>query len=252
MAPTTHYARSGEMNIAYQVHGDGPVDLLFMLGAVSHAEALWDEPGVARLLDRLASFTRLIIMDRRGLGMSDPLDGPISMEDEVEDVNAVLDAAGSEAAALYGYAPGVPYVIEYAAKYPERVRALVLYAGYAKSTRSEDVPWADTEEERRERIEHLLEQWGQGENLARLAPSAADDPGLLAWYARMERMSASPGQMRQLTALGDIDVRHLLPQLRVPTLILHRTGDQMIDVRHSRYMAERIPGAKFVEIGGAS
>lgn len=247
----TRYARSGDYNIAFQVHGDGPIDLFYLLGALSHLEALWDEPGVARLLDRLASFARVIVMDRRGIGMSDPIEADVPLEEEVDDISAVLDAAGSERAALYGYTAGGPYVVQYAAKYPKRVRALVLYATFAKTTRTEDMPWADTEEERDARIAHLIDHWGEGLNMALLAPSARADPGLQQWFGRLERMSASPGQMRRQTEnLGKVDVRHLLPRLRVPTLVMHRTGDQVIDVRHSRYIAERIPGAKYVELPG--
>lgn len=251
MPPPTRYARSGDYNIAFQVHGEGPIDLFYVLGAISHLEALWDEPGVARLLDRLASFARVIVMDRRGIGMSDPIDHEVALEDEVEDIAAVLDAAGSERAALYGYTAGGPYVVQFAAKYPERVRALVLYATFAKTTRADDMPWADTEEQRQARIGHLIEHWGEGFNMERLAPSARSDAGLKAWYGRLERMSASPGQMRKIVEhLGRVDVRHLLNHLRVPTLVIHRTGDQIIDVRHSRYIAERIPGAKYVELPG--
>ena len=193
MPPPTRYARSGDYNIAFQVHGDGPVDLFYVLGSLSHLEALWDEPGVARLLDGLASFARVIVMDRRGIGMSDPIENEVSLEEEVEDIAAVLDAAGSERAALYGYTAGGPYVIQFAAKYPERVRALVLYATFAKTTRTEDMPWADTEEERDARIAHLIEHWGEGFNMERLAPSARSDTGLKTWFGRLERMSASPG-----------------------------------------------------------
>ena len=249
--PPTRYARSGDHNIAYQVYGDGPIDVVYMIGALSHLEVLWDEPGIVRLIDRMAGFARIITMDRRGLGMSDPIDDPVSLHDEVDDIIAVLDAVGSESAAVYGYAAGGPYVIQFAHKYPERVRALVLYACFAKTTRAEDMPWADTEEERALRVARLLEQWGQGNNMALLAPSARADPGLQAWFGRLERMSASPGQMRKLTnLLGEVDVRALLPELRVPTLVLHRRDDQLMDVRHSRYMAERIPGAKYVELPG--
>jgi class 3 adenylate cyclase/pimeloyl-ACP methyl ester carboxylesterase len=251
VAPRTHYARSGEHNIAYQVYGDGPVDVLQVLGGLSHLEVLWEEPGVARLFDRLGSFARVVLMDRRGLGMSDPIVGRVSLEDEVEDINAVLDAVGVESAALYGHTTGAPFVIQYAAKYPERVRALVLYAAFARVTRADDMPWADTEEERAERVARTLEHWGEGSNAALNAPSARGDAGLHGWFARLERMAASPGQMRQvLELLGEVDVRHLLAELRVPTLILHRKDDQAFDVRHSRYLAERIPGARYVELPG--
>lgn len=251
MTPVTRYARSGDTNIAYQVHGDGPVDLLFVTGLPSHLEVMQEEPGIQRLFERLASFSRLILMDRRGIGMSDPISEFVSLADEVEDVNAVLDAAGSTAAALFGYTAGVPYVVQFAAKYPERTRALVLHAGFARATRSDDLPWADTPEERRARIDRLFEHWGEGTNANLLAPSAAGDERLRAWFAKLERLSAAPGQMRTIArSLAEVDVRDALPTIRVPTLIIHREHDRLIDVRHSRYMAERIPGARYVELPG--
>ena len=250
-SPPTRYARSGEHNIAYQVHGDGPVDLVYIVGALSHIEAVWDEPGVARLLDRMAAFSRIIVMDRRGLGMSDPIDAPVSLEDEVEDLAAVLDAVGTDSAAVYGSTGAVPYAIQFAAKYPERTRSLILYAGFVAATRNEDMPWADTPEVRAARIDAMIDQWGQGSNIDNLAPSAAGDAALKTWFARLERMSASPGQMRKIVdAMGETDVRALLPGLRVPTLVLHRGGDRAIDVRHARFIADRIPGAKYVELAG--
>ena len=251
MPPPTRYARSGEHNIAYQVHGDGPVDLLFVTGLISHLETLWDEPGLARLFERLGEFARLILMDRRGTGMSDPLDGPLALVDEVADVDAVLDAVGSQSAALLGYTAGGPYVIQYASVRPERVRALVLYACFARTTRADDMPWADTAEEREERVGLVFDHWGEGSNAALLAPSSVGDPRLQTWFARLERLAGAPGQMRTLSRMiGEVDVRHLLPELRVPTLVLHRTGDLLIDPQHSRYIAARIPGARLVELEG--
>jgi class 3 adenylate cyclase len=247
----TRYARSGDHNIAYQVVGDGPVDMLFVTGLPSHIEVMWEEPGIARLFERMASFSRLILMDRRGMGMSDPLGYPVRLDDEVADIDAVLDAAGSDSAVLFAYAGGGPYVIQYAGQSPERTRALVLHAAFAASTRNEDMPWADTREERDARIERLFEHWGEGGNIDFLAPSAAGDTNLRRWFARLERLSAAPGAMRaHARGLGDADVRHVLPEIRVPTLVLHRTGDRLIDVRHSRFLAERIPGAKLVELHG--
>ena len=251
MPPLTRYARSGDINLAYQVHGDGPLDLLFSTGFISHLEALWDEPGVARLFDRVATYARLILMDRRGTGMSDPGVEGITLEDEMSDIDAVLDAVGCERTALFAYAAGGPFLIQYAATRPERVRALVLHACFARTTRADDMPWAPSVEERDARVADLFEHWGEGSNADLIAPSAAGDVGLRSWLARVERLSASPGQMRTLSRqLGEVDVRHLLPTLRVPTLVLHRTDDIFMDVRHSRYLADHIPGAKLVELPG--
>ena len=251
MAPRTRYARSGDVNIAYQVHGDGPVDLVLLTGILSNVETFWEETGLSRAFDRLAEFSRLILMDRRGVGMSDRYERLSTAEEDVADVEAVLDAVGSDAAALYGAAGGGADAIRYACARPERTRALILYASFARTTRSPDLPWANTPEERDARIAHLVEHWGEGANSELLAPSAADDPRVREWFARLERTSLSPGQMQRLSdALTDLDVTDLLPQLRVPTLVMHRTDDALIDVRHSRYMAERIPGARLVELPG--
>jgi class 3 adenylate cyclase len=249
--PQTRYARSGETSIAYQVHGDGPIDLVFVAGMISHIEHLWEEPSIARLLQRQAEFSRFILMDRRGTGLSDPLTGQVPLADEIEDLTAVLDAVGSERAALHAYSSAAPFAIQFAATHPERTRALILYAGFARSTRADDLPWLDTSEERDARVRQLLEHWGEGTNIDVWAPSAADDDRLRVWLARLERLSASPGGMAVLArALGDVDVRDQLGTLRVPTLVLHRRGDRLIDPRHATYLADRIPGAKLVWLDG--
>jgi class 3 adenylate cyclase/alpha-beta hydrolase superfamily lysophospholipase len=249
--PVTRYATSGDVSIAYQVHGDGPLDLLFVPGLFSHLEVLWEEPGVARMFDRLGSLGRLILLDRRGNGMSDAVAEPPSIADELADIDAVLDAAGSERAVLTGYTTGGAYVMQYAVARPERVQALCLYATFARTTRSDDLPWADTPQERAARLQVIFDHWGEGSNAHLLAPSLAGDPAFRAWFARLERLSAGPGQMRMLAGhLGGTDVRALLGRIAVPTLVLHRSGDRLIDVRHSRYLAERIPGARYVELDG--
>ena len=249
--PVTRYARSGEFTLAYQVHGDGPVDLVFVPGFMSHLEVLWEEPGVARMFERQAEFARLILIDRRGSGLSDPLPGPIALEDEVEDLGAVLDAVGSESAVLLAYATGTPYSIQYAVKHPERVAGLILYAGMARTTRSDDMPWALTAAEREERLAEAVERWGEGVNAGLLAPSAAHDESLRRWFAKLERLSASPGQMRILSRmLGEVDVRHLLGEVTAPTLVLHRAEDGFFDPRHASYLAERIPGARLRVLPG--
>jgi class 3 adenylate cyclase len=249
--PQTHYARSGDANIAYAVHGDGPIDLILLVGILSNVETLWEDPGLARGFERLGSFARLILMDKRGVGMSDRFERPATPEEDVADIAAVLDAAGSEQAVIYGTAGGAMPAIRFAVARPGRTRALVLYAGFPRVTRAEGYEWADTRQVRDARMAQLLDHWGEGQNTDLLAWSAADDPRIRAWFSRLERTAVSPRTMRMLSAaLGDEDVRPLLGQITVPTLILHRTGDRLIDVRHSRYMAEHIPGARYVELPG--
>ncbi len=249
MAPRTRYARHGDVSIAYQTHGDGPIDLLFIGAFISHVEHIWEDPGLARFLNRLASFSRLIVMDRRGSGLSD--DGELDVEHELGDITAVLDAAGSERAALLAYTAGGPLAATYAARCPERVGALALYACMLHPTGDDDLPWAASAQEREERMNALLERWGDGVNLDLLAPSAAGDERLRSWFARLERLAASPGQMRRLVeSTARLDVRPELASIRVPTLVLHRTDDAFMDVRHSREYARRIPGARLVELPG--
>ncbi|HEV2062816.1 MAG TPA: adenylate/guanylate cyclase domain-containing protein [Solirubrobacteraceae bacterium] len=251
MPPQTRYARSGEVNIAYQVHGDGPVDLLLNVGIISHLEHLWEEPGVVRLFDRLAEFSRLILMDRRGTGLSDPLTGPLPVEEELDDITAVLDAVGAAKAALYGHNASGPLVVHYAAHHPERVLALILYAATAVPTADEEAPWAVTREQREERLAGLSETWGSGVALDQMGPSASTDPRIRQWFGRLERLATSPGGMRLLVQnLVRADARPVMPRIRVPTLVMHRKDDALMDPRHSLLYAERIPGAKYVELPG--
>lgn len=245
------WARSGEASIAYRVLGDGPIDIVFVNGLVSHIEALLEEPGVQRWFDRLARVGRVILVDRRGSGLSDPLDGPLPLEEEVCDLEAVLDDAGADRAVAMSYAAGGPLAVAFAAHRPERALALVLYASAVAAIQDEEAPWVLSREERAELTEAMAANWGSGNNLEQLAPSAADDERMRAWLGRMERLSMTPGALRramQNTATGD--VRDLLPGIRVPTLVVHRTDDALIDVRHSRLAAGRIPGARLVELPG--
>jgi class 3 adenylate cyclase len=249
--PETHYARNGRTNLAYSISGEGTIDLLFVPGSTSHLEQLWEEPGMAAFFERLGTFGRVIILDRRGVGLSDPLEGSAELDDEVEDLAAVLDAAGVERAVLLGYASGGIPCIRLARRRPERVRALVLYAAMASARAAPDYDWTTAAADLATTIDDLMVEWGTGVNLATVAPSRAADPRMRAWMARMERLSSSPGAMRAvLEMVSRQDAREDLAHLRVPTLILHRTGDQLIDVRHSRYMARHIPGARYVELDG--
>lgn len=247
------WAQNGEHSIAFRVLGDGPVDLVFLGGVASNVEVFLEEPGLRRWWERLGSIARVILVDRRGHGLSDRLDAgaQLSLEEEVADLDAVLDAAGSDRAVIQAYAAGGPLAIHYAARRPERTLALVLYASIVVTARDADTQWADTEQERAERIARLGETWGTGANIENLAPSVADDARMRAWMGRLERHSATPsGFLRVAANLAGIDVRPLLPTLRVPTLILHRTGDRLIDVGHSRLAAAAIPGARLVELPG--
>ncbi len=250
MAACTSYARNGDVNLAYQVHGEGPLDLLFVSAYINHVEHVWEDPGLARFFNRLAGFARLIVMDRRGSGLSD--DGELTVEAEVGDLEAVLDAAGSERAALFSYAAGGPLAAIFAARHPQRVSALVLYACMLRAVRDDDLPWLPDAAERDARFDAIAARWGTGMNLDVLAPSAAGDEGLLAWFARLERLAASPGRMRRLVAaFAAFDPRPELAAIGVPTLVVHRTDDAFMDVRHSREYARRIPGARLVELPGA-
>jgi class 3 adenylate cyclase/pimeloyl-ACP methyl ester carboxylesterase len=253
MVPTTRYARSGDATIAYQVTGDGGLDLLFMTGWISQIEQLWESPALRRLLERLAVFSRLILFDRRGSGLSDSVGESYTLEQEVCDALAVLDAAGSERAALFTYGLGGPVGALLAADRPERVDALIMYASIARTSWAPDYDWAMTVEDRAQWTEHTLAAWGEtdGPGLAVLAPSMADDPALAAWFARLQRLAASPSEARiLLTAADQLDVRDTLPRIRVPTLVMHRSQDSAWDPRHSRYLAEHIPGARYIELDG--
>ncbi|MEA2206214.1 MAG: eukaryotic-like serine/threonine-protein kinase [Blastocatellia bacterium] len=251
--PETMYARSGDVNIAYQVIGDAPLDLVFVMGWVSHLEYFWREPSFARFLLRLASFARLILFDKRGTGLSDrvPINELPTLEQRMDDVRAVMDAVGSERAALCGVSEGGPMCSLFAATYPEKTLALVMIGTYAKRIRDDDYPWAPTPEHRQEFFEEMSEQWGGPVGLEERAPSVANDPQFRQWWATYLRMGASPGAALALTQMNaEIDVRHVLPSIRVPTLVIHRSEDQCLKVEEGRYVAGKIPGAKYVELPG--
>jgi pimeloyl-ACP methyl ester carboxylesterase/DNA-binding winged helix-turn-helix (wHTH) protein len=245
------YARSGEVNIAYQVLGSGPVDLVFVMGWVSHLEYSWNEPSFARFLRRLAGFSRLILFDKRGTGLSDRIPDLPSLEERMEDVRAVLNAAGSRRAVLLGVSEGGPMCSLFAATYPEQTEALVMIGTYARRLRAPDYPWAPTHEEREAFCRDILEHWGGPVGIETRAPSLAADPAFREWWAAYLRMGASPAAAVALTRMNaQIDVRHVLPTIRVPTLVLHRTGDRCLLVEEGRYVASLIPSARFVELPG--
>jgi pimeloyl-ACP methyl ester carboxylesterase len=251
--PETRYTRSGEVNLAYQVVGEGPMDLVYVMGWVSNIDLFWAEARLERFLSRLASFSRLILFDKRGTGLSDrvPNDQLPTIEQRMDDVRAVMDAAGSERAALFGVSEGGPMAAVFASTYPQRTSALVMYGTYAKRVRTEDYPWAPTPEERQRWYDLLQREWGRDADLAVLAPSIAHDPHVRQWWGSYLRQSASPGAALALARMNtQIDIRQVLPAIRVPTLVIHRTGDRDIDVGGARWMAERIPGARYVELPG--
>jgi class 3 adenylate cyclase len=253
MVPSTRYARSAEASIAYQVTGEGALDLLFLPGWISQIEQLWEAPAMRRFLERLAVFNRLILFDRRGTGLSDRMLDEQTIEQDAEDALAVLDAAGSERAALFTYSLGGLVGALLAADHPERVGALIMYASVARTSWAPDYDWALTNERRQEMSEANAEAWGKTDSpvLQMLAPSMSGDPRLLEWFARMQRLAASPAEARTMSkAMVDLDVREVLPRIRVPTLVMHRNRDQAWDIRHSRYLAEHIGGARFVELEG--
>jgi pimeloyl-ACP methyl ester carboxylesterase/DNA-binding winged helix-turn-helix (wHTH) protein len=251
--PETMYARSGDVNIAYQVIGDAPLDLVFVMGWVSHLEYFWREPSFARFLLRLASFSRLILFDKRGTGLSDrvPINQLPTLEQRMDDVRAVMDAVGSERAALIGVSEGGPMCSLFAATYPEKTLALVMIGTYAKRIRDAEYPWGPTLEQREHFFEVMREQWGGPVGIDERAPSVAADPEFRDWWATYLRMGASPGAAVALTQMNaEIDVRNVLPSIRVPSLVIHRQEDQCLKVEEGRFVAQRIPGAKFVELPG--
>ncbi len=254
MAPTTRYTSSEGSSIAYQVIGDSGLDLVFMSGWISQVEQLWEYPGLRRLMERLSAFGRLILFDRRGTGLSDSVGGePHTLEQEAADAIAVLDAVGSERAALFTYGLGGPVAAMLAAERPDRIGALIMYASIARTMWAPDYDWAMTPEERAEWVEHTVATWGSVEapGIPTMAPSMAGEPALAEWFARLQRLAASPGTAQALlAAAAELDVRELLPRIHVPTLVMHRAQDSAWDPRHSRYLAEHIPGARYVELEG--
>ena len=252
-APETHYVQNGDVNIAYQVVGDGPIDIVFVMGWVSHLEYFWKHHLFASFLDRLASFSRLILFDKRGTGLSDrvPNEALPTLEQRMEDVHAVMDAVESKSAVLIGVSEGGPMCSLFAATYPDRTSALVMIGTYAKRIRDDDYPWAPTEEQREAFFELMQHEWGGPVGIEERAPSMADDEEFRDWWATYLRMGASPGAAVALTKMNaEIDIRDVLPLIRVPTLVIHREGDRCLKVEEGRYVASRIPGAKYVEFEG--
>ena len=248
--PETRYAKSGGVHVAYQVTGAGP-DLVLVPGWVSHVEYAWESSLFSRFLNRLASFSRLILLDRRGTGLSDRVAEPPTLEERMDDVRAVMDAVGSERAALFGISEGGPMCMLFAATYPERTSALVLYGTLVKGMQDADVSWAPPKEQVDIFLDVIGKAWGTGITLDLFGPSLAQDERERQYWARFERLAVSPGAARVLLQMvADTDVRHVLPTIRVPTLIVHRSGDRATPVEGARHIAAHIPEAKYVELPG--
>jgi len=252
MPPRTRYARSGDVHLAYQVVGEGPLDLIFVHGWVSNVEYGWEVPPLARFLNRLASFSRLILFDRRGTGMSDRVpDRELpTLEQRIEDIRTVMDAVGSARAAIFGFSEGGNMSVLFAATWPERTVALVTFGIFAKRIWSPDYPWAPTPEERQKDFDLVEREWDGEMDVSHYAPSA--DAALRAQIAAPFRRGASPGAALALLRMNtEIDIREVLPAIRVPALVLHRTGDRDAKIEEGRWIASRIPGGRFVELPGA-
>ncbi|HLB26720.1 MAG TPA: adenylate/guanylate cyclase domain-containing protein [Dehalococcoidia bacterium] len=253
MHPETRYAKSGDVNIAYQVVGEGPLDLVWVPGWVSHLEVLWEDPSYARFLQRLASFSRLIMLDKRGTGLSDRVsvkELPI-LEEQMDDIGAVMDAVGSQRAALFGASEGGSQCTLFAATYPERTRGLILYGAVATNVWSPQTPWAPTDATFETYMGIIEREWGGPVGLPLFAPSMVGDKRFEDWWARLLRLAASPTEaVAILRMLREIDIRHVLPSIRVPNLVIQRAGDRAVHVENGRYLAERILGAKYVELPG--
>jgi len=249
--PETRYAKSGDVSIAYQVVGRGEVDLLFVPGWVSHIEYAWEEPTLRPFLERLVSFSRLILLDRRGTGLSDPVEQLPTLEERMDDLVAVMDAAGSRRAFLMGISESGPMCILFAATYPERAAGLVLCNTFARIVRSDDHPWGMPREAYEGFQRSIDESWGTGLTPMVFAPSRTNDEAFVRSWARFERRAVSRGAMRKIIGMIlDTDVRHVLASVRVPTLVVHRIGDRATRVEGGRYLAANIAGARIVEVPG--
>jgi len=247
MQPRTQYAKSGDLHIAYQVFGEGSVDLVFIPGFVSHLETYWDEPSYARWLRRLGSFSRVIRFDKRGTGLSDQVSELPGMDQRMDDVSAVMDAVGIERAVIFGASEGGSLATLFAASHPERSQALIIIGGFAQFS-----SWIPTQEALERFIQYIDNDWGSGESMPIFAPTKIGDLAFKQWWGKFERLGASPAAAMKLIHMNSqIDITGILPSINVPTLVIHRKDDTAVDVEAGRLLAERIPGAKYVELSGS-
>jgi class 3 adenylate cyclase/pimeloyl-ACP methyl ester carboxylesterase len=250
--PRTHYARSGDLDIAYQVLGDGPIDLLVVPPGLSIMDTAWDSDALSGFWRALAAFSRLILLDKRGSGLSDRVTGVPTLEDRMDDVRAVMSAVGSHQAALLGGSEAGPITALFAATYPQRVSALILVDALVKWSATDDFPWGYSDEAQQSLLDYVERGWGSGLSGEQwFAPSLTGDPEAREWVGRVECATATPAAMATLFAMNAlIDIRPLLGTISVPTLVIHRTNDRVIGVHQGRYCAEHIVGAKYVELPG--
>ena len=249
-APRTRYARNGGVSLAYQAAGDGPHDVLLVNSWVSQMEHLWTEPRLARMFERLTSFARLVQFDRRGSGMSDRVP-PAPLEEQMDDVLAVLDAAGCDRPTVLAETEGTALACLFAATHPERVRSLALFAPIPRILAAPDYPWAHDPVRRETFIERSVRGWGEGVTVGATAPSHSGDATLREWFGRMERLAVGPAAVEPaMRVIGRTDVRDILPLIRVPTLVMRRAGDERVDRRHAEFVRDHVPGARLVELPG--
>jgi len=241
MQPVTQYAKSGDVSIAYQVFGEGQINLVVVPGFVSNVENNWDQPDLVRWMLRMGSYARVVMFDKRGTGSSDRVAELPGLDQRMDDLRAVMDAAGMEQAAVFGISEGGPMSALFAATYPARCRALVLHGSYPRAGQERIAAF----------LAYIDQAWGTGGSAAFLAPSRANDPAFQRWWGRFERLGASPAAAAALMRMNSqIDVSNILPTIRVPTLVIHRTGDQVVSVENGRFLAEHIPGARYIEVSG--
>jgi len=246
MTPEVHYARCGDVHIAYTVFGEGLIDLVWVPGYISNVEHSWDEPSQVRWHQRLGSFARVVMFDKRGTGLSDRFSGAPTMEERMEDVNAVMDAVGMEQAALLGISEGGSLAALFAATYPSRCRSLILYGAFARFR-----SWFPSDEALQAFLDYVEDKWGSGDSLPRFAPSRENDMAYQKWWGRFERLGGSPSAVKAIMRLNSqIDISSVLPSIHVPTLVVHRTGDPLVAIEGGRELAEKIPGARLVELAG--
>jgi pimeloyl-ACP methyl ester carboxylesterase len=250
------FAQSGDVNIAYRVVGDGPIDLVYAQGAFTHLDVYWEQPAFRRYCERLAEFSRLILFDKRGMGMSDRVPGATPLDVRMDDVRAVMDAIGSASAAVMGESEGGPLAMLFAAAHPERTRALILQGGEVRERTDDEWPWGEATPEQFEANAPLIpERWGKGRGISARVPSLANDPSLPAieaWWGKAQRNAATPAGWEAFSRMAfDIDVREMVPSIHVPTLIIHTTGDRVCHVENARWLAAHIPGARYIELPGS-
>lgn len=244
--PATRYAKSGDIHIAYHLFGNGPANVILMPGFVSHIDNYWDEPSLNRYLSQIGSRARMAMFDKRGTGMSDKVDALPGMDERMDDVRAVMDAVGFETAFVMGVSEGGSLAALFAAHHPERCDGLILYGAFAQFKH-----WIPDEESLQQLFDYIESHWGSGQSLPHFAPSVAEDPEFVRWWGKFERLGGTPGATISLMKMNSrIDVSHVLPSIQVPTLVIHRSGDVLIDIEGGRQLAGEIPGAQYVELPG--